>query len=1439
MKKITTTILAVLLAITGANATTPDWGDAAAAKSARQPQRQAAAPEQSAVRARQQIQGAVAGLSEKALRSGAVTGSRLSAPKKAVTAADLPVKPLQLTYNKTRFELANPATVTLKGDSIFLGNFFGWGTTIKAKVDLTTGDFTINRQQVYMHPTYGNVDLMACDVDANVFDPNGTIPGHISEGKVEIGQWVALITEGEYKNRAIGYGLHKKSDFVGSNATMTSQIAEMDSTGKVIGTTPETIDIYVEKPGTNSLCIYNLSNTGGKVDCYLNSDSTFSIAPQQLMSNTYGDFFCYPADWNQGVYWPSRDITGPANNKTLHFGNWGIYTNTGKYYYRRYVSTELSLPFDLTFPPTSAEWAGTGTEEDPYIIATAADLFRLSEKVNSATIPDGAKMVKVFEGKYFKQTKTINMKGYLFPPIGGSDDMKRFAGNYNGDNKTISNLTVSTGSKGYAALFGAVDTVATLKNITLSAPDISCENYYYAGGVAAYSMGKIENCKVTNGKIRGYLIAGGVCGSSGPATGLSFTGTVEGATNVGGVIGNMRFPITKCNATNATVTGYGGRENYSVGGVVGYMTSNSLGQQYGGYIEDCYFSGQIIMNRYAMFAGGIAGCSTEADIRRCFALAEISTTSSVSSTAAGGIVGAIQGVKVENCFFNGNMEVGGSWTSPLVGYAINIKLAGHPERSEITNCYMACHSRSISNYSYSPYLGWFDTRTYGEPPIITNCRIDGSLHPNYNTAKGFTALADMISGEPWENYSTEIWKFEKGSYPTLATIGSNSVANVAKAPINFTGTDNVENVANNFTVSTAGSVKWTALKDGVFGTEGHGVIISGANVQLNGSIATDTIRAANGNIYKWVVMKLAPAGIFDGEGTAEKPYLIKDKADLIRLSEATTLNQLTFYGSHFLITADINLQKDTAFKGISNCASSTYKFGGILDGGNHTITGISLVYPVFNEAGLIVGGKTSTRGFIGRIKKGGAVKNLRLGADNEFIFYSSSGAFVGENYGDIINCRNYAKVIAHAGTSGAICGYNRAGGRIEDCFNAGEVVGGYHYVGGIVSYNYGVVQNCQNVGKVSLQHISSTYTTSKLDGAGGVIMANFAQAYNVLNTGYVEAEQYVGGIESWHNTTDKQKSLTAALNLGDVYSRTGSVFEGQVTGKNYTVPDVASVYWDAQVSSVVKAAQSEDLANAKGLKTNALTSGEPVEGLDTAYWSFAKGRYPMLKMYADEPMAVAAATAVVNFGDSEHHLAVKHDAALAQAEGLKWSLAKGNKPFIVNGNVLEMYAGKEFNDTLVATNGNYVRRYALMATPDTLAVPQLADTLLCDKETYKLVFSHTVPGVTYYYTINNTAPGPDNSASLTTNGVAEVRVVNNDITVRAIAAHRNYYPSAEISRVLKSNGIGSIDDTEVPASVIYVNASGLTSASPWQGVNVVITTFANGTRKIEKVNFNR
>lgn len=1435
MTRILTTLMAIAVAIGSLCAQEPGWEDAAAAKDSQTRQRMASATS-ATMRANASAAASARAvtLSEIPLKPGKTSKTSLRVPKKTVTAADIPVNALQLTYNATSFQLANEATVTLEGDSIYIHNFFGWGTTVKAKVDLQTGQFEIHPQPVYMHPEYGEVDIMACDIAQNVFISDGIVPGAISNGTVEIGEWVAIIIAGEMKNYSIGYGMHKNSVFNSSNATMTSTVLNTDTAG-VTTTTSETIRLYVEQPGTNGLRIYNLAGTGGKVETYLCSDSTFSMAPQQLMNNSYGAFFCYPADWENNVYYPSRDITGAASASELHFGNWGIYTNNGKYYYRRYANTTLTVPFALQFPPHADQWAGSGTAEDPYQIATVADLFALSEAVNRVNIPNGERRVNVFEGKYFKQTKAINMKGYQFPPIGGSDDMRRFAGTYDGDNKAISNLSVHTGSKGYAALFGAVDTVGTIKNVSLSSPDISCEGYYYAAGVVAYSMGHTENCKVTNGKIRGWLIAGGVCGSSGPANNLTFTGSVEGASNIGGVIGNMRYPATNLSATSATVVGYGGAESYSVGGVIGYMTSSSLNTYTGGYIENCYFSGTVTMNRYAMFAGGIAGCSVEADIRRCFVVGEINTTSTVSQTAAGGIVGAIQGMKLEDCHFAGNMEVPGQWTSPLAGYAINIKLAGHPENSEITNCFITGHSRSTSAYAYTPYLGWFDTRTAGVAPIITNCRIDASLHPRQsNAASGFTPLAEMISGTPWEGFSTDVWTFEKDYYPTIKTIPANSVANVAKAPMYFANADNVENCAVDFTVPTANSVKWQVMLNGKLGTEGRGIIISAANVHLNGSVATDTIYAVNGQIKKWFTLKTAPAGMFDGDGTPESPFLIKTKADLMRLSEATTVTQLTFDGSHFLITNDIDLELDTAFLGICNCASSTYKFGGVLDGGNHTLHGVRIVIPTLDDTGKIIDGKTSTRGFIGRLKQGGVVKNLRFAPDCVFEFYSSSGAFVGENTGgEIINCRNYATVKAHAGTSGGIVGYNRAPGRVVNCYNAGNVIGGFHYVGGIASYNYGVMEGCQNDGRISTELINTVYTASQLSGAGGLVLANFGQMYDCLNTGEVYSVKYSGGLEGWHNTADKETSIRGCLNIGKVICDDAATI-GQITGHQYKVPIVTGTYWDAQTSSYPDAADGGALEGAMGVKTGFLVSGDSIPGFGTA-WSFAQGRYPYLAMFDDEPLAKAASVAVVDFAASEHHLVVKNDATLAQHQGLVWSLNAAS-PFKVNGGVLEMTAGEMLTDTLVATMGSFVRRIALQAAPDTLAAPGLTYEIMYTDNEYKLHFTHDVPGVVYYYTLDGSSPTPDNQSAQLSQGESLVQIPKKAL-VKAVAYHRNYYLSPESSVLINTGSISGLESDDI-ISIIYISTSGVRSLAPWHGVNLVVTTYADGQQIIEKKTMN-
>ena len=49
-----------------------------------------------------------------------------------------------------------------------------------------------------------------------------------------------------------------------------------------------------------------------------------------------------------------------------------------------------------------------------------------------------------------------------------------------------------------------------------------------------------------------------------------------------------------------------------------------------------------------------------------------------------------------------------------------------------------------------------------------------------------------------------------------------------------------------------------------------------------------------------------------------------------------------------------------------------------------------------------------------------------------------------------------------------------------------------------------------------------------------------------------------------------------------------------------------------------------------------------------------------------------------------------------------------------------------------------------------------------------------------------------------------------------------------------------IDGGSEVIGTIYVNASGLQSATPWPGaVNLVVTTYADGTRTVRKQTFNK
>ena len=141
-------------------------------------------------------------------------------------------------------------------------------------------------------------------------------------------------------------------------------------------------------------------------------------------------------------------------------------------------------------------------------------------------------------GGYYIQTKTIDMSGHYWYPIGANGRV--FNGYYNGQGYAIMNVETSPNMVTESGLFG-----------------------YIQGGT-------VENVTMLNAKIQGGIDSGGIAGI-----------------NNGGVIRNC-YVEGDVTATNRGVSS----TQYSIGGLVGYSTS--------GQIESSYYEGTIsgTGNRY-------------------------------------------------------------------------------------------------------------------------------------------------------------------------------------------------------------------------------------------------------------------------------------------------------------------------------------------------------------------------------------------------------------------------------------------------------------------------------------------------------------------------------------------------------------------------------------------------------------------------------------------------------------------------------------------------------------------------------------------------------------------------------------------------------------------------------------------------------------------------
>ena len=290
---------------------------------------------------------------------------------------------------------------------------------------------------------------------------------------------------------------------------------------------------------------------------------------------------------------------------------------------------------------------GTGTQGDPWLIASQADLTALAEFLNSGnaeTFDTENANVGNCHGYYFKQTADIDLTGVTWEPIGYSGSYY-FAGNYDGGGHSITNA-VSTGKvdpEGYATagIFGwvAFGSVANLHVKNANFVATGQNNYSYVGGIAGVCYGSsIENCSVVNSSLESKRNNNNNC--AGSIVGYSTGGTFE-----------------KCAAENNQIRtmAYGGGFVGEVDDDPDYGAGNSTFTN--GYVANCTVISETDDSQGTSFSGGFAGEITDSTltIQNCYVYqATLSTVGNAVPQGTGVFAGDLWGgstIADTNCFF--------------------------------------------------------------------------------------------------------------------------------------------------------------------------------------------------------------------------------------------------------------------------------------------------------------------------------------------------------------------------------------------------------------------------------------------------------------------------------------------------------------------------------------------------------------------------------------------------------------------------------------------------------------------------------------------------------------------------------------------------------------------------------------------------------------------
>lgn len=306
--------------------------------------------------------------------------------------------------------------------------------------------------------------------------------------------------------------------------------------------------------------------------------------------------------------------------------------------------------------------SGSGTDADPYIISTGAELAFLAEQVNS-------RVVNEYRNAQYSLGTNIDLKSLPWTPIGYYDNGttgQSFHGSFNGNNYSIVNLKVdATGTPNRSAgLFGAASG-CTIENVKIVNADVkgTIDVGILVGHMPGASSGNIiKNCSVF-GAVSGEQDCGGLIGGAyyGDISYCETHVSVDGSNGrTGGLVGNaFASKFTACTASG-TASG-----TWCVGGFAGIMFVDCEASSCHSYVN------ATAMDEWR--CGGFAGCTERnVTIKDCIAYGKVKTTLS-SNCKLGGFIGEIfSSTTVTGCGFRGTIEApakaDGVYVGAFIGY---------------------------------------------------------------------------------------------------------------------------------------------------------------------------------------------------------------------------------------------------------------------------------------------------------------------------------------------------------------------------------------------------------------------------------------------------------------------------------------------------------------------------------------------------------------------------------------------------------------------------------------------------------------------------------------------------------------------------------------------------------------------------------------------------